>query len=96
MLYDTIEKRRKFVSTRGNIITFKEKQEVIFKRVAVQEFPSFVGKLGFTSQILINKIINEDNNFQIFNVFGQGSEPCESVDEMIENVDWEFMEESHG
>ena len=78
--YDTLDKRIKAVKQKGQIITFKEP----FNWMG--EFFRQIGVTGFKKQRNYVKIIG----------FGRDSQWYDSLESLIEAVDWEWMEKAHG
>ena len=79
MLYDTQEKKAKFVRKRGNIITFK------------QPF-NWMGE-SYT-QIMVSYLEKSRGHVKI-NGFGKDSPWYDSIDKLIDAVNWEQMERWH-
>jgi hypothetical protein len=80
MRYDTKEKRIKTLKKVGNIITFKT---------------PIIWKGDPFSQILISEFIESKNKVKIIG-FGRDTKWYENIDELIDSVDWEWMEKNHG
>lgn len=83
-LYDTAEKRLKAIRKKRNIITFKE-----------QFYPRGTSEQGY-KQIMVMGV-KKDRSGAI-KILGQSydSNWYNSVDELINAVDWEWMEQAHG
>lgn len=77
--YDTLEKRIKAVKRKGQIITFKEP----FNWMG--EYFRQIGVAGFKKQVDYVKIIG----------FATDSPWYDSLDSLLDTVDWEWMEKAH-
>ena len=80
MRYDTKEKKINFLQKEGNIITFKT---------------PFNWKGDPFSQILISEFIESKNKVKIIG-FGRDTKWYNDIDELIDSVNWEWMESNHG
>ena len=79
-LYDTKEKRAKFVRKRGNIVTFKK---------------PFNWKGEFFTQIMVGYLEKSQGHVKI-NGFARDSNWYESIDDLLDAIDWAQMEKWHG
>lgn len=78
--YDTKDKRVAFVKRKGNIITFKE---------------SFFWKGKSFTQILVEELEIHDGGAVKVIGFTRDTKWYNNIDELIEAIDWDWMEAAH-
>ena len=81
--YDTQEKKMKFLTKKGNIITFKK-----------PFFPN--GTANESRTQIVTKGISKDPSgaVKIIGSFYDGTW-YKNIDELLEAIDWDWMEEAH-
>jgi hypothetical protein len=79
MLYDTLEKKMAFISTKGNIVTFKSKQYLSSRA---------------HSQLIVDQIQNQENKVRILGLHVD-SIWFDDLNQLIAAIDWPTMELWH-
>jgi len=79
MLYDTLEKKIAFISTKGNIVTFKSKQYVSSRA---------------HSQLIVDQIQNQRNKVRILGLHVD-SIWFDDLNQLLEAIDWATMRRWH-
>lgn len=81
--YDTEEKRIKFVKKKGNLVTFKEKF-----------YPNGTLNQGF-NQVAVTGFKKDKSGAVKIIGFGHDSLWYDSMNDLLEAIDWEQMEKWH-
>ena len=78
-LYDTREKQLEFLQTEGNCITFKDTVKQERRR----------------AQVFVSEFKQHESGEVEIEGIGTGCARFKNIEELLNAVDWQFMEESH-
>lgn len=78
-LYDTREKQLEFLKTEGNVITFKDTVKQERRR----------------AQVIVSEFTQHGSGEVVIEGMGSGCARFKNIDELLNAVDWQYMEESH-
>jgi hypothetical protein len=78
-LYNTREKQLEFLQTEGNVITFKDTVKQERRR----------------AQVIVSEFTEAESGEVVIEGMGSGCARFKNIEELLNAVDWQYMEESH-